>query len=224
MWCINCSRNAAYSFHSAGLYISDVTIHWYCDHRTETARTTHPRLAVSAVPQFQTVIASDSAAPRTAKSTRFNQVCWPHRTQARQMWLFALRVFDVGYSIWQCETARCNAAEACCLNNQLCPHSEYYYRYLIFNRTICHNLSLMFTKNYYIRSKHLTDTSKNVIWPHFWPIGCIRWNVHEVLQYNTKTIKWNQNAMYSTTSCHETYPKNVSTQYTQFLISITVML
>ena len=63
---INCSRNywkvilkhVQYVCHSAGLLISDVvSVHRCYDQWTsETARTTRPRLPLSAIPQFQTVI------------------------------------------------------------------------------------------------------------------------------------------------------------------------
>jgi len=95
---INCSRNAVYSqrlkscvkdvqyvCHSAGKHILDVVaVHWYCDQWTsETARTTHARLLVSAVPQFQTVIAIHSLLQGSPHCIIYQvqvwTVCWPHR-------------------------------------------------------------------------------------------------------------------------------------------------
>jgi len=54
----SCFFNVQHVCHSAVLRISDIiAIYWYCYQWTETGRTTRPRLPLSAVPQFQTVIA-----------------------------------------------------------------------------------------------------------------------------------------------------------------------
>jgi len=120
--------------------------------RQRTPDTTRQQLPVSAVPQFQTVIAIHSLLQGSPRC-----IFLLAKSNARYRWLFSL------HGLWKCETARHPAAAARCLN------SFQVYGALIvniiisfFNRTIWHNLSLMYAENFQIRLKHLKDTSKNV--------------------------------------------------------------
>ena len=117
--CINCSRNSVsrlrlksclkdvqYVSHSAGQHISDVvTIHWYCNQWTsETACTTHPLLPVSAVPQFQTVIA-DAGLPTLHNLPGPSLNCLLATLQTRWRRLFVVQVF---LAVW-------DAVPSCCM-------------------------------------------------------------------------------------------------------------
>ena len=149
-----------------------VAIHCYCDQWTsETVRTTRPRLPVSDVPQFQTVIARHSLLQGSPHCIIYQvqvwTVCW-HMTG----WI---KVNFRSAGIWWC-LAVWHGTPSCCCRSTLFEFISVVPSLVVvtiitwlLHHTIWHNLILMYVKNYMIRSMHLKDTSKKVSWPRFWP-------------------------------------------------------